>query len=152
MGASTFLSFRNRPVAPNVAIFNQVQQAQRYARSYQHQHVTLTGAYVLTTSLTTTSFTGYSLAPLMPGDTVVSATVAVTNMTGGTYDVEINGTLRGANLGGTWSLAPNLINMKAYAVPATDSPQSGRLYVRLKNTGAGTITQVEFQLVVVVLR
>jgi hypothetical protein len=152
MGVTTRVGFRNRPIHPDYAVGQQISKSLRNARSYQRQHVPLPSTYVATDSLGSGSFTGYATMPLMPADTVVTATVLVTIMTGGTYDVEINGTLQGANLGGPWTAAPNQINVKPFAVPAAETPPSGRIYFRLKNTGAGAITQIEFQPMIVVLR
>lgn len=151
MAITTRLGFRNRPIHPDYAIGQQISKSLRSSRSYQRQHVPLVGSYQWDQSPTAGSFTPYSLVPLMPGDTIVSAVVAVTVMTGGTYDVEINTVLEGANLGGPWTLAPNYINIGPYAKPFASAGNS-RLFARLKNTGAGTITQVDFQLQIVVLR
>jgi len=71
------------------------------------------------------------------------------NSGGGTYDVEVNGTLRGSVLGGPWSLVPNYVDISAWAVPNGAAPFA--LFVRLKNTsGSGSI--LVFQAAATVLR
>lgn len=152
MSITTRIGFRPRPNHPEFAVNQQISKSLRAARSYQRQHVPLTGVYVATGGLTVGSFTGVSIIPLMPGDVVVAAVVSVTSLTGGTYDIDINGSIVGSSLGGPWTSAPNPINVKQFAVPATETPASGRIYFALKNVGAGTITAVEFQPMIVVLR
>ncbi len=152
MPATTYIGVRNRAIDPATAVAQQTSKALRPSRSYQRQHLTLTDGYVFGSAITVGSFTGNSqIAHLMPGDTVVSAVVAVVeNGASTTYDVEINGTLRGANLGGTWSLVPNFINILPYAAPAVNSSVYS-LQVRLKNV-SGSTSALTFQVLVVVLR
>jgi hypothetical protein len=58
--------------------------------------------------------------------------------------------LQGANLGGPWSIVPNVVNIKPYAVP-NPTANSGYLLVRLKNL-AGASGTFYWQLQLVVLR
>jgi hypothetical protein len=152
MASSTYIGFRNRPISADQAISAQIAKGIRFGRNYQRQHLTLTGTYVQMISLTAGTVGNASIVGLHPGDRVVSAVCVVPVMTGGTIDVAVNGTLQGANLGGPWSVAPLTINMRGYAGPAAESPVSSRLFVQLTNTGAGTISEADYQLVVVVLR
>lgn len=146
-GVTTHVGFRPRPISPEYAIFTQVQQAQKYARSYQRQHLSLAGS-MTGNSVAVGAFGDYSEITFMPGDLVVAATYAVLINSGATtYDVEINGTLRGAGLGGTWSLVPNHINIKPFALPNANS----LLLCRVKNV-SGALSTINTQLVVVVLR
>lgn len=153
MPAHTYISFRNRPIDAASAVAAQTSKALRSPRSYQRQHIPLTDATVVGVNVTVGSFTTASqIGHLLPSDTVVSAVVAVIeNSATTTYDVEINGTLQGANLGGTWSKVPNYINIKPYAVPASNPGPSISLEVRVKNVSGGT-SSLAFQVLVVVLR
>lgn len=156
MASSTFVGFRNRPIDPNVAIANQIAKGIRFGRNYQRQHITLTDAsrgfdWATASALVVANggFTGFNFIALQPGDTVVSATVAVLEASGGQYDIDINGTLQGSNLGGPWAAVPNYIDIKPYAVPASGAPFG--LQVAMKNTsGAGST--IVFQTIVTVLR
>jgi hypothetical protein len=154
MPASTAIGFRSRPVHPDFAVNTQISKSLRAARSYQGQHIPLTDAFV-SASVAVGSFTPYSRIALQPADVIVSATVTVATNTGATtFDVEINGTLQGANLGGTWSLVPAVISIKPYCVPVSGPPSTtsqSMTYVRLKNV-SGATSALEFQTVIVVLR
>jgi hypothetical protein len=150
--ATTRLGFRNRPISPDYAVATQISRSLRGARSYQRQHVPLTDAFVGAAAVAAGGFTGYSVLALWPADTVVSARLAVMQMTASTtFDVEINGALVGSSLGGTWSSVPAVIDFKPFATPAVESPVSSRIYVRLKNVGA-TVATFGFQVMIVVLR
>lgn len=160
MPTTTRLGFRNRPIHPDFAVSQQISKSLRTGRSYQRQHISLNGNYYLPSALIAAgAFTDYSIVPLMPGDIVVSAMLLVTlaDSSGGasTYDAEVNGTLRGANLGGPWPVnaaasTPNWINIKPYATSAAVAGVA-QLFTRIKNTGANQLN-VQFQLHVVVLR
>lgn len=143
----TFVSFRKRSVDPAQASYANHQAALRIGRSYQRQHITLVGNYNID-AVGAGGFGTFSLVALMPGDTVVAAVFYVLENLGAvSYDVEINGTLQGANLGGTWTSVPNQIDITPFATPASTS----RLYARVKNLG-GAGSTIDTQLIVTVLR
>lgn len=149
---TTSLGFRNRPIHPDYAVATQISKALRNGRSYQRQHISLSDGFVGSAAVPVGGYTDYSYLALQPGDTVVAASVAVVQVTATTtYDIEINGSLLGSALGGPWSVAPNIINIKPYAAPATESPVSSRLIVRLMNT-SGATASFGFQLSVVLLK
>lgn len=151
MPNTTRIGFRNRPIHPDFAVATQISRSLRGARSYQRQHVALTDGYV-SASIAVAGFTAFSHVALQPGDKVIAAWITVpTNTAGTTYDVEINGTLRGASLNGPWTLVPNVINILPWAVPNPATNPWSAIYARLKNT-AGATSTLEFQLQVIVLR
>lgn len=153
MDTTTRLGFRQRPIHPDFATNTQISRSLRIGRSYQRQHIGLSDAFNNTAAVPVGGFSGYSMVALMPGDLIVSAVVSVAILSAvTTYDVEVNGSLVGASLGGTWTTSPNSINIAPFAVPLqSESPPSSRLIVRLKNV-SGNTAAFGFQLSVTVLR
>jgi hypothetical protein len=146
----TQVAWRQRPRSAGRSVRSLLRAALGNQRSYQGQKVALTGDYVTASAVAAGGFTGYSRIALFPGDVIVGAELRIVyNSASQPLDAEVNNTLRGGVLGGPWTTTPVAIYATAYATQV--STTLNELYVRLKNTG-GSATDVEFQLIVEVLR
>lgn len=148
----TTAQFRNRPRSSDAALRQSVYATSRLGRVYQRQLVTLNSA-MANDSVTTGNFGSFAILGLAASETVVRciARVLVSNP-GSTVDLEINGTLRGSSIGGPWTVGAITgwdIDITPYAVPF--SVNDNRVLVRMKNTGANTVT-LDVQLIATVMR
>lgn len=145
----TQVAFRQRPRSAARSVRSLLRSAIAAQRTYQRQRVTLASEWV-TEAVGAAAYSAYSNLNLFPADQVVKATLRVPlNTAAQLLDVEINGTLRGSALGGTWSKLPLEVDITAYATQA--STTDNRLFTRMQNTG-GSTTTLQFQVVVEVLR
>lgn len=147
------VGFRAGPRSGLFAVRRLLAASLRPQRNFQGQRITLNGNFVGSGGVAVAAggFSGFSETALDALDDVVRAFVRVTgNSATQPFDIEVNGTLRGANLSGPWGgPVPVHIDITPYAVPSSNTLNS--LYVRLKNTGASS-TNLSFQLFVVVHR
>lgn len=145
----TQVAFRQRPRSAAKSVRGALRSAISPQRSYQGQVIPLASEFI-TAAVAAAGFSAYSNLALYPTDQVLRAVLRIPlNSAAQALDVEINGTLRASNLGGTWTKNNVEIDITSYANQnsATDS----RLFARIKNTG-GSTTTVQFQVVVTVLR
>jgi hypothetical protein len=146
----TQVAFRQRPRSASRAVRGHLRSALSLGRSYQRAKVSLVGRYIDDAAVAAGGFSGYSIVPLLPGDTVVRAVARVAiNSANQALDIEINGVSRASALGGAWSTIPLDIDITGYATQASST--DNRLYARLQNTG-GSPTNLNLQVIVEVLR
>jgi hypothetical protein len=147
----TQVAFRQRPRSPAKTVRGHLRSALALGRSYQRQKVTIPGNYINGSSITAGGFTNLSYVPLYPGDKVVRAVVRLTYNSGSnSIGLYVNGVDRTSALGGGWTTMPLEIDITGYATQAGTT--DNRLYVYLQNNGVGTITTLEFNVIVEVLR
>lgn len=152
---ATKIGFRQRPRDPSYLIREALRAATVPQRQSQAQIVALTGTFVNTDTLVPGgAFSSVSVVTLLAQDTILAAHVRISFMSPIVpTDLEINGVLRGASLGGPWSLgAPIEIDIRGFATPYTSTDT--RLFARLKNVSTAYPTPYvaySFQIVLTVL-